>query len=90
METYSNLVECPNCHGAGCGWCENGKIREVVVGNERLDPTPEPETISLQVIHFTCGVCKIQYQVELHNGDIMMVACPRCENTSLQMIRGTP
>ena len=47
------------------------------------------EHISIQGVSFTCGVCNDDYQVELHDGDLQMVTCPKCQNSSLQMVRGT-
>lgn len=47
------------------------------------------EVVSLQVVTFECGICQDQYRLELHNGDIKLVECPRCENKSLQMVVGT-
>jgi Zn finger protein HypA/HybF involved in hydrogenase expression len=49
----------------------------------------EHERVSLQVVHFQCGVCTDEYEVELLIGDKKMVNCPDCGNTSLQMIVGT-
>ena len=47
------------------------------------------EVVSIQVVTFECGVCGEQYEVEILNGQIKMVACPHCQNTSLQMLVGT-
>lgn len=64
----------------------DGKLE---VGTERHDGDLH-QVLSIQVITFACGICQRDYQVELHNGDLMMVACPHCDNASSQMVRGTP
>lgn len=48
-----------------------------------------PEVVSIQVVAFECGACQREYNLELHNGDMRMVACPFCENASLQLVKGT-
>lgn len=90
MENCKSLVDCPLCggHDPTCHWCDDdGKVIEISMS---VSDTPaKPEHVSLQVVDFTCGVCHAKYQVELREGDLMMVACPHCENASLQMVRGT-
>lgn len=48
-----------------------------------------PEVVSIQVVTMECGICEEQYEVQLLLGDVKMVACPGCDNRSLQMLVGT-
>ena len=47
------------------------------------------EKVSIQVVHLECGICQDDYEVELLIGYVKMVECPKCQNTSLQMLVGT-
>jgi Zn finger protein HypA/HybF involved in hydrogenase expression len=97
MANSKTMVDCPLCggHSPTCHWCDDdGKVVEITV--EELEASRESakeagwsEHVSIQVVDFTCGVCHLEYQVELHNSATYMVACPKCENASLQMVRGT-
>jgi predicted nucleic acid-binding Zn ribbon protein len=47
------------------------------------------EVVSMQVVTFHCGMCGHDYEVDLLEGDVKMVACPECENANLQSVVGT-
>lgn len=43
---------------------------------------------SMQVVHYMCGLCDTEYEIELHVGDLRMVKCTECGNTTHQLARG--
>lgn len=49
----------------------------------------EAEHVSIQVVHWECGLCGHEYETELHIGTKRMAECEKCCNNTLQMVVGT-
>lgn len=35
-----------------------------------------------------CGLCNWEYTTEIQSGELKLLECPECGNTTLQMVRG--
>lgn len=39
-------------------------------------------------IEAKCGLCTNEYEVEIQEGELKLLECTECHNTTLQMVRG--
>ncbi len=39
-------------------------------------------------VFFRCGICDADWEMEIPIGEFKLIACPKCQNASLQQLRG--
>ena len=39
-------------------------------------------------IDIKCGLCNNEYEMEVQDGELKLLQCTECHNTTLQMVRG--
>lgn len=44
------------------------------------------DKIPVEVVHYECGLCQEDYEVEVKH--VELVQCPKCQNSSLQLLHG--
>jgi DNA replicative helicase MCM subunit Mcm2 (Cdc46/Mcm family) len=48
------------------------------------DVRPAPKALDV-----VCGICEREYEVGIPHGQLKLLECPKCRNSTLQMIRGS-